>query len=270
MRRAAVTVVAVVAASVVVAGLVGAAGADRPTLAMPSVVRWWPLAVGLAVALVATAVFLHAAMQLPALGDDDDRASATSRRWIQVVLAVVVVTLATVFGPRDEPPATEGEQPAAPTSRFEQPQDGPAVPITARPSPLALAVLGGVAVAAVVAGRAGRRRTVPPGPDPGELDQLVSRVVHDVAATDDPREAVLRAFAAFEEALAARGHARAATETQAAWVERLLLAQGASPAPARRLRERFELARFAGRPVSAADRDAALADLDALVGEGRR
>jgi len=84
---------------------------------------------------------------------------------------------------------------------------------------------------------------------------------------DDPRERVVAAYAAFEQALAGRGLQRGAAGTPTALLQRAV--DGGAPAgPAGALTRLFGAARFGAAPVSEADVDAAEVALRALLASG--
>jgi len=84
---------------------------------------------------------------------------------------------------------------------------------------------------------------------------------------DDPRERVVAAYAAFEQALAGRGLQRGAAGTPTALLQRAV--DGGAPAgPAGALTRLFGAARFGAASVSEADVDAAEVALRALLASG--
>jgi len=84
---------------------------------------------------------------------------------------------------------------------------------------------------------------------------------------DDPRERVVAAYAAFEQALAGRGLQRGAAGTPTALLQRAV--DGGAPAgPAGALTRLFGAARFGAAPVGEADVDAAEVALRALLASG--
>ena len=84
---------------------------------------------------------------------------------------------------------------------------------------------------------------------------------------DDPRQRVVAAYAAFEQALAGRGLQRGAAGTPTALLQRAVDG-GAPEGPAEALTRLFGAARFGAAPVSEADVDAAAVALRDLLAAG--
>jgi hypothetical protein len=256
-------VVALGVVAALTAALAVASSAARPAAGVPDVVRWWPLVVGLAVLAVAVVVAVVTLAQVRPGAVPEE---GTGRRsWlVNAVLFGVLVVAASLL-----PPARDvadrigtGEGGLGPLLPEVGVQEATAR-LSAAPSVFAALLLGVVALVLIVA-LARRRRSVRTPYEVESLGAAVDRATQRALAADDPRSGVLVAFATLEEAFAAAGAPRSRGETQSAWVERLLVEQGAVPGPARRLRDAFETARFATAAVTEADHAAALADLAAL------
>jgi phosphatidylglycerophosphate synthase len=115
-------------------------------------------------------------------------------------------------------------------------------------------------------------------PEPDE-ERLAARRAVDAAITaldgeTEPRAAVIAAYAAMQDTLAAEGIQRAAAEAPREYLHRVLLAGTAVPGEAGTLTALFEEARFSAHPISPGMRDTAgrtLASVRArLVAEGAR
>lgn len=116
----------------------------------------------------------------------------------------------------------------------------------------------------------GRRASEPApeaaGPELADGLAAAAAVLRERPA-DDPRERVVVAYAAFEQALAGRGLQRGAAGTPTALLQRAV--DGGAPAgPAGALTRLFGAARFGAAPVSEADVDAAEVALRALLASG--
>lgn len=97
----------------------------------------------------------------------------------------------------------------------------------------------------------------------GEIFAAAVEVAHDrVLATDDPRHAVIAAYATLEQALAAHDLARRRAETAEEHLRRATSTLGADPAPFAELGRLYAVARFSDREVSERFRDQASAALE--------
>ncbi len=116
------------------------------------------------------------------------------------------------------------------------------------------------------------RRASEPAPEAAAGPELADGLAAAAAVlrerpADDPRERVVAAYAAFEQALAGRGLQRGAAGTPTALLQRAV--DGGAPAgPAGALTRLFGAARFGAAPVSEADVDAAEVALRALLASG--
>jgi hypothetical protein len=149
-----------------------------------------------------------------------------------------------------------------------------------------IALVGAVVLAAVVAVAVvvGRRQRPAPAAAPDEFAQareaMAATVVGSIDAMlagPDPRTAVIGAYARLLEGLAACGLARHDHEGPMEHLHRVLLGLRVRPEPLQALTELFERARFSPHPLTADDRDAALAalrhaaaDLAAMAPTGAR
>ncbi len=116
----------------------------------------------------------------------------------------------------------------------------------------AAALLGLITVAALRR----RRPSVPPvEPAPGGLGEAVAAgaaILADTAGRD-PRERVIRCYAAMERVLAATGTARRPADTPAELLARARAGGRVPPAPAQALTELFRRARFSRSPIAEHD-----------------
>ncbi|HKF00329.1 MAG TPA: DUF4129 domain-containing protein [Actinomycetes bacterium] len=180
-----------------------------------------------------------------------------------VLLVVAAWALPRIAGPAGDRPAPQ-VAPATPTA--------PAAgrdPVLVRPgwTPVVLTALALAAAAAALAargrpGRPARADGAPAAGDPGPAPAAGTAPEGE----QDPRRAVLAAYAQLERDLAAHGLARGRSETPREHLARALAAPGVPGAPATRLADLFELARFSRRRIDAGMRGQALAAL----GEVRR
>jgi len=96
------------------------------------------------------------------------------------------------------------------------------------------------------------------------VSDAVSEALVALDSVEDPRAAVIAAYAAMQETLAARGFPRRPAEAPREYLERVLLASSASEAEARTLTGLFEEARFSAHPISEQVRQRALSALRAV------
>jgi hypothetical protein len=129
-------------------------------------------------------------------------------------------------------------------------------------------------IAAGVVGLAGfalvsaRRRRGEPGAEPRALVAAGARDAAVAAAIPaDPRAAVLAAYARMEAAFASVGLARRPSDAPREYLARLEAGLGGGRAPAARLTELFERARFSPHPVGEATRSEAIGALETLRAE---
>jgi hypothetical protein len=87
----------------------------------------------------------------------------------------------------------------------------------------------------------------------------------DPRAERDPRRAIVRAYARFDQALAAVRAPRSPWQTPAEFMRTTLVRVPVPAAPVERLTSLFELARFSDRPLGAEARDAACDSLEAIT-----
>lgn len=170
--------------------------------------------------------------------------------------------------------------------RKQAPPNVPTAEPTAPPVPAELPMdrdggsllLVGVLVLVVMLAAAARHRHVRSANDTDQLSEPaamapdgalgagLAAAARSLRSTDGaaPRQRVVEAYAAFESALADAGVERGETGTPAGLLERAVNT-GAPEGPARQLTELFTLARFADRPITAADVTDAQRALDALL-----
>lgn len=162
-------------------------------------------------------------------------------------------------------------------SSQEQRRSGARARTEPRPAPLAEAaalgaglVLLGLVTAAVLRRR--RDRAVRPHADDDtpELSDALSAGVAALAEPDsgDPRDRVIRCYAAMERVLAAGGTARRVADTPTEFLARVQVSGRVPPGPAAALTELFRAARYGPGPITAREVDAAREHLRALQAAG--
>jgi hypothetical protein len=127
----------------------------------------------------------------------------------------------------------------------------------------------GIVVAGLIVGAGllwwrSREPAVTAGPQATPAEAAVQAAIGALDGVDDPREAVIAAYAAMQETLAARGVPRLRAEAPREYLQRVLRASAASEAEARTLTGLFEEARFSTHPISGGIRERALSALRAI------
>lgn len=208
-------------------------------------------------------VYLRPNLQ-PALGT-----RRTQSIRMLLLLAVVIVLLAIAFGPQ-ETDADEAPAEPEPASTVQQQQVGVADDRGGDASQIdvvALLLIGVIAGAVLLRSR--RRAAVAAAgigdehdePIETDLGPAIDEATHRLRSGMDPRMAVLAAYAGLERALAERGQHREPAETPTEHMARVLATVPVLTAPAVRLGQLYELARFSDHPISGADRQRAADEL---------
>jgi hypothetical protein len=121
-------------------------------------------------------------------------------------------------------------------------------------------VLGPQMRRSLVDARAGR---------PGAVAALVDESIDDLRSENDPRRAVIAAYARMERGLGRAGLARKPFEAPLEYLQRVLLDLQAGAEPVGRLTDLFERAKFSRDEVSADAKDEAIECLIAIRGDLR-
>ena len=99
------------------------------------------------------------------------------------------------------------------------------------------------------------------------LDEVLADTLDDLRAEQDPRRAVIRAFARMEKTFAAHGVEREPSETPREYVERALDRLGVSSASVRQLTKLYERAKFSRLEIDESMKDDAIEALAGLRAE---
>jgi uncharacterized protein DUF4129 len=228
----------------------------------------WPLLFVAGVGFVVAAA-LGIAVLGPIMGVRAGQPGRTALRagpltlGLSLLLPAAIIALYTTQGPAGErkavgPPAvaTHDKLAGKPGERGADHTTG----VAALTAGIGAGVIGFAGLALV---RARRRR----GPDaePRALVAQGAREAAEAAAIPaDPRAAVLAAYARMESALAGVGLARRPSDAPREYLARLEAGLGGGRAPAARLTELFERARFSPHPVGEEDRREAIGALESL------
>ena len=221
------------------------------------------------IVLVAAGGALLLYLALTAARRPGSRSGRKTMSPIATLAALIVMAALILFGPIDR--IREALSMIIPPDGAVVDQGGGVVPPPGAPGPVGspwwAAVLVAVVALAVLAVTAISRRgaTTTTGRE-GATDEVVEDAVGEALAAlrlgDDPRSAVLRAYAAMEQTLAEAGWGRRSWEAPGEYLSRVSLRLGSGTAAGLTLTRVFQGARFGRGPVTAADRSAAD---DALV-----
>ena len=190
------------------------------------------------------------------------RARPKQSPWAWILVAILVVLFAIVFGPRKLPESEAGAGPA-PELIAEQDDFATGESDASGTEGRDIAVLLLVFVIVGVALLRSRRRLI--GSPTGVADQSAELLEEDLASVideatrhlqlgTDPRMAVLAAYASLERALAERGRRRQPAETPTEHLVGVLAAFPVLASPAVRLGQLYEVARYSDHPITNDDR----------------
>ena len=212
------------------------------------------------------------ALYIYILRGDRAPSETTPRRrsgyWIAALVFLgLFAVLRLVADDPEEADGTEDDVPGVVTTEFD---DGRAAGRDGREAqPVGRAEVAAAAAATAVAaiGLAWLRRTdAALGPDaeddPPSVVPAIDRAIADLELGDDPRLAVLRAYASLEQALATQGLGRHPTETTAEHLRRTLGALAVDRGELGELGLLYERARFSADPTPDAARERAREILD--------
>lgn len=131
---------------------------------------------------------------------------------------------------------------------------------------LAIGMLGLLAVGGAMYYVRARGNPVPPplalrDDVKDELSAAVSDAIDDLRREEDPRRAVIAAYARMEGVLARHGHARDPAETPFEYLSRILLSLRVRGGAVRELTELFERAKFSTHPIDETMKERAISSL---------
>lgn len=250
------------------AGAVGLGWQDRISLdsrqiSAKTIIAIFGVLLGLGLALFVAALLLGPSLRR---GDRPQRTGGLSMVIGAVVMLVIVLAL---FAFRDQIQSAmqnHGATPTPPPTPLAVPPGagaatpGPGAQQDPRPAwnwPIAVAAgfvvgLVALALALVVRRQAPQAQEVEAEPSAAEVHAVVAAGRAALADLDEPRAAVIGAYAAMEEALARTGVARAATDTPSGLLRRAVdagLFSSAGAAAAEELTELFRQARYTRREL---------------------
>lgn len=248
-RSGAIMAVLVVWVILTAAAAGGAAESDA-WIGMPSMD--WVTYVMVAMMVIAALLVLIAIVLVQKQG-----IQGTARRrpiWPMLLLMLLLVALSQ----RSRNPDEASPDPAAVPVDQPDPTAGDGAPRRPALGPtdlVALLLMTGGAVAVLLwSRRVGQ--TPGPGDDAGGLEAglspAVERATDQLLMGTDPRSAVLLAYRGLEDALEQLGRPRSSTETPAEHLRRVLRTLTIDPDPLVQLAELYQVARFSGHPITAA------------------
>jgi hypothetical protein len=244
-------VAALIGWAIVVGASGGAAAASSGWLGLPPLGR---IGGSLHSGLVVVGALLWLWLMVLSRGGGANR-SGRRRRWPLVLAAlVVVVLLARTVQRADDAGEAETVSPSEP------PPDRPVELPGAGDAALVLMLLVVAAAAFAATGQRIGGAPLGGGEDTGgepQLGEALAGAASVLAVGDDPRSAVVLAYAGLEKALAADGSPRQSHETAAEHVRRVLAGRPLVADPVGRLAGLYEIARFSQHPVTVGDQRAA-------------
>ena len=136
---------------------------------------------------------------------------------------------------------------------------------------LLVVALVGIALVALYLSNRARRRRMPPPPDSllPALADVLDETLDDLRAEEDPRKAVIAAYARMERALAAYGLPRNPSEAPDEYLQRIFADLDVSRLSTSRLTALFSWAKFSGHDVAPEMKQEAIEALEAVREELR-
>ena len=138
---------------------------------------------------------------------------------------------------------------------------------------LPLLVIAALALASYLAWRFSRKRQAPSVEEDETISETLAQAIEetldDLRAEQDPRRAIVAAYARMERALAAYGIPRRRAETQAEYLARILGALDVDTGAIERLTQLFTQAKFSHHEIGAAMKEEAIGALEQVRDELR-
>lgn len=212
-------------------------------------------------------------------GPGEGRTERSERNPLASLATVALIMVALVvwnsFGPEIDPLRPDDTAEVANAEGSPQLAAGDEAPPEAAVElrDLALLLIGGVVLAVVGMVAARRNRVAEPEPtltNEDRYEEALTTARRRLATGDDPRLAVLHAYADLEEALAEIGRPRRPSDTVAEHHRRVLHEEGLDQQPFEVLASLYRSARFSSEALDQRDRETAIAALDrsrSVIGE---
>lgn len=221
-------------------------------------------------------LFLYGLTQAKNMSRDEARRQRRLRQY-SLVAVMAFLTLFTYLRMRNWEP-----KPPEPEEAVPGPLPAPTTPDPSQPAPapyepsvswLAIAVVVGLVLAAVIAyvvaerrARRGQRSRVVLA---AELATVLDETLDDLRAETDPRKAIIAAYARLERVLAANGVPRRAAETSDEYLPRVLHDLSIDSDAVERLTKLFTRAKFSQHDVDTAMKEGAIGALEQVRDELR-
>ena len=258
--------------AVAAAGHAPSAGASRPSSPAPDLLRDYIATLALLMMPLGLILIFWAALMsrvykdVPLKTPTGYPVRGVPRPFIQIAIVIAVIALALRFNPLDN--RDQGAGSTTPTPAATEPGNDDAkgeyepqfqwLPMIVVGS-LILGIGGAMAVMAVRR----QRELLAATPIRETLTEVLDETLDDLHNEQDPRKAVIGAYAKMERTLAARGVPRRESEAPAEYLTRILDVVSASGHSVRRLTRLFSRARYSPHEIDAEMKEDAI---DALTG----
>ena len=257
--------------AVAAAGHAPSAGASRPSAPAPTLLRDYIATLAILIMPLGLILIVWAALMSRVYKDVPLKTPKTypvrgvPRPFIQIAIIIALIALALRFHPFDN--GEQGSGNATPVPTATEPakdQKGEYEP-QFRWLPMIVVgslILGIGGAMAVMAARR-QRELLAATPIRETLSEVLDETLDDLRNEEDPRKAVIGAYAKMERTLAARGVPRRESEAPAEYLTRILDVVSASGHSVRRLTRLFSRARYSPHEIDAQMKEEAI---DALTG----
>jgi hypothetical protein len=257
--------------AVAAAGHAPSAGASRPSSPAPQLLRDYVATLALLMMPLGVILIVWASLMsrvykdVPLKTPKGFPVTGVPRPFIQIAILIAVIALALRFHPfdnRDQGSGSSNPIPAATKPAGDQKSEYEPqfqwLPMIVVGS-LILGIGGALAVMAVRR----QRQLMAETPIRETLTEVLDETLDDLRSEEDPRKAVIGAYANMERTLAARGVPRRESEAPAEYLTRILDVVSASGHSVRRLTRLFTRARYSPHEIDAQMKEEAI---DALTG----
>jgi hypothetical protein len=258
--------------AVAAAGHAPSAGASRPSSPAPQLLRDYIATLALLMMPLGLILIVWASLMsrvykdVPLKTPKGYPVNRAARPLIQVAIVIAVIALALRFHPFDN-----GDQGAGTATPTPTPSESANDDQKSRYEPqfqwLPMIVVGslilGIGGAMAVMAARRQRELLAATPIRETLAEVLDETLDDLRNEEDPRKAVIGAYARMERTLAARGVPRRESEAPAEYLTRILDVVSASGHSVRRLTRLFSRARYSPHEIDAQMKEEAI---DALTG----
>jgi Domain of unknown function (DUF4129) len=255
--------------AVAAAGHAPSSGASRPSTPAPKLLQDYVATLALLIMPVGVVLVLWAAVMSRVYKDVPLKTSypvrGVPRPFVQIAIILALIGLALRFHPFDN--GNEGSGNAKPVPTATKSADDQKNEYEPQFRWLPMIVVGslilGIGGAIVVLAARRQRELLAATPIRETLAEVLDETLDDLRKEEDPRKAVIGAYANMERTLAARGVPRRESEAPTEYLTRILEVVSASGHSVRRLTRLFSRARYSPHEIDAEMKDEAI---DALTG----